>query len=256
MAYNNLFILLIHMFPYLCVLLLFNFFLFLFIFQQVLFVLFVFHQCYLLCLFFTSVICFVCFSLVLFALFVFHQCYLFCLFFTSVICFVCFSTSVICFVCFSLVLFVFCMFHWCVFILNVFMFHQQHAWCLIRSNNCLPFTRTRFWCCSSFSVLWCVLFVFVQCLVCPIFPLSLGYPFLSVPSVFSNVYLFIMHNLIVIFCLIEFTPCFQWSSCYSFSVQCFGDRCLSFWPLCCLSFFDLRILITHLVSVNSSYVRT
>ena len=25
-----------------------------------------------------------------------------------------------------------------------------------------------------------------------------------------------------------------------------------FWPLCCLSFFDLRILITHLVSSNSS----
>ena len=37
---------------------------------------------------------------------------------------------------------------------------------------------------------------------------------------------------------------------------CFVDRCLSFlsllWPLCCLS-FDLRILITPLVSSNSSY---
>ena len=35
---------------------------------------------------------------------------------------------------------------------------------------------------------------------------------------------------------------------------CFVDRCLSFfyWPLCCLSFFDLRILITPLVSSNSS----
>jgi len=33
---------------------------------------------------------------------------------------------------------------------------------------------------------------------------------------------------------------------------CFVDRCLSlfFWPLCCLS-FDLRILITLLVSSNS-----
>jgi hypothetical protein len=32
------------------------------------------------------------------------------------------------------------------------------------------------------------------------------------------------------------------------------DRCLPFffWPLCCLS-FDLRILITRLVSANSSY---
>ena len=27
-----------------------------------------------------------------------------------------------------------------------------------------------------------------------------------------------------------------------------------FWPLCCLSFFDLRILITSLVSSNSSYI--
>jgi len=27
-----------------------------------------------------------------------------------------------------------------------------------------------------------------------------------------------------------------------------------FWPLCCLSFFDLRILITSLASAHSSYV--
>jgi len=38
---------------------------------------------------------------------------------------------------------------------------------------------------------------------------------------------------------------------------CFVDRCLSFctfffWPLCCLFFFNLRILIIHLVSSNSS----
>ena len=33
---------------------------------------------------------------------------------------------------------------------------------------------------------------------------------------------------------------------------CFVDR-LSFCPLCCLSFFDLRILITPLESSNSSY---
>jgi hypothetical protein len=33
---------------------------------------------------------------------------------------------------------------------------------------------------------------------------------------------------------------------------CFVDRCLSFWPLCCLFFFDLRILITPFVSSNSS----
>jgi hypothetical protein len=39
---------------------------------------------------------------------------------------------------------------------------------------------------------------------------------------------------------------------------CFVDRCLSFctffvWPLCFLSFFDLRNLITSSVSSNSSY---
>ena len=36
---------------------------------------------------------------------------------------------------------------------------------------------------------------------------------------------------------------------------CFIDRCLSFffWPLCCLFFFDLRILMATLVSSNSSF---
>jgi hypothetical protein len=36
---------------------------------------------------------------------------------------------------------------------------------------------------------------------------------------------------------------------------CVVDRCLYFsvWPLCCLFFFNLRILITPLVSSNSSY---
>jgi hypothetical protein len=35
---------------------------------------------------------------------------------------------------------------------------------------------------------------------------------------------------------------------------CFVDPCLSFWSLCCLFFFDLWILITPLVSSNSSYI--
>ena len=36
---------------------------------------------------------------------------------------------------------------------------------------------------------------------------------------------------------------------------CFVDRCLScfFWSLSCLSFFDLRILITLVISSSSSY---
>jgi hypothetical protein len=36
---------------------------------------------------------------------------------------------------------------------------------------------------------------------------------------------------------------------------CFVDRCLYFffWSLCCLFFFDIRILLTPLVSSSSSY---
>ena len=55
----------------------------------------------------------------------------------------------------------------------------------------------------------------------------------------------------------DFTPVFQWCSCYSiFSFMCNVCRSLFVlltffvWPLCCLS-FDLRILITPLVSSNS-----
>ena len=37
---------------------------------------------------------------------------------------------------------------------------------------------------------------------------------------------------------------------------CFVDRCFSFfWPLCCLFFFDIWILITPVVSSNSSSYR-
>ena len=49
-------------------------------------------------------------------------------------------------------------------------------------------------------------------------------------------------------------------SCYSiFSFMCLFCRQKSvplyffFWPLCCLFFFDVQILTTHLVSSNSSY---
>ena len=57
----------------------------------------------------------------------------------------------------------------------------------------------------------------------------------------------------------EYTPGFQWSSCYSiFSFICMFCRSLFvlwyffFWPLCCLFFFDIRFLIAPLVSSNSS----
>ena len=59
----------------------------------------------------------------------------------------------------------------------------------------------------------------------------------------------------------EFTPGVQWGSCYSiFSFMCMFCRSLFvllyffFWSLCCLFFFDLWILITPLVSSNSSYL--
>jgi hypothetical protein len=45
---------------------------------------------------------------------------------------------------------------------------------------------------------------------------------------------------------------------YDLQYVCFVDRCLSFctfffWPLCCLFFFDIRIMIAPLVSSNSFY---
>ena len=57
----------------------------------------------------------------------------------------------------------------------------------------------------------------------------------------------------------EFTTGFLWGSCYSiFSFICMFCRSLFVllyffvWPLCCLFFFDIRILITPLVSSNYS----
>ena len=59
---------------------------------------------------------------------------------------------------------------------------------------------------------------------------------------------------------LEFTPCFQRGSCCSiFSLMCsvfYIIVCLFlFFPLYCLSFFDLRLLTTSLVSSNHSYVQ-
>ena len=60
---------------------------------------------------------------------------------------------------------------------------------------------------------------------------------------------------------LEFIPGFYWGSFYSiFSFMCMFCRSLFvllyffFWPLCCLFFFDIRILITPLVSSSSSYL--
>ena len=58
----------------------------------------------------------------------------------------------------------------------------------------------------------------------------------------------------------EITPGFYWGSCYSiFSFICMFCRSLFvllspfFWPLCCLFFFNIRILIATLISPNSSW---
>ena len=58
----------------------------------------------------------------------------------------------------------------------------------------------------------------------------------------------------------EFTPGFNYGSCYlifSFifmlCISLFVLLYFFFWPFCCLFFFDIRILITPLVSSNSSY---
>ena len=72
---------------------------------------------------------------------------------------------------------------------------------LIRGSSCLPFAsalvHTWFFVGSMlliflvfcFVLSFCALFVFVECLVYPILPVSLDWPFLIAPSVFSNVYL-------------------------------------------------------------------
>jgi hypothetical protein len=59
----------------------------------------------------------------------------------------------------------------------------------------------------------------------------------------------------------EFIPGFLWDSCYSnFSFICMFCRSLLvllyffFWPLCCLFFFDIQILITPLVSFGHCVV--
>jgi len=57
------------------------------------------------------------------------------------------------------------------------------------------------------------------------------------------------------------SPVFSWFRVTRSLVLCvyFVDRCLSFrtfffWSLCCLFFFDIRIMITLLVSANTSYL--
>ena len=58
----------------------------------------------------------------------------------------------------------------------------------------------------------------------------------------------------------EFTPCFSWVRvtrslvvCACFCRSLFVLLSFFFWPLCFLFFFDIGILITTLVSSNSSY---
>jgi hypothetical protein len=48
----------------------------------------------------------------------------------------------------------------------------------------------------------------------------------------------------------------SWVFCVVFCRWLFVLLSFLLWPLCCLFFFDLRILITSLVSSNSSYIKT
>ena len=61
-------------------------------------------------------------------------------------------------------------------------------------------------------------------------------------------------------CTLVHSQLFIWDSCYwIFSFICmfcrlfFAILYFFFWPLCCLSFFDVRLIITPLVSSNRSY---
>ena len=79
--------------------------------------------------------------------------------------------------------------------------YDSHSGCLIRSMNCLPFVsmwiRPQLLVGSMLLIFlifcaglrFCVLFVCVLCLVCPVLPVSLDCLILIAPSVFSNVYL-------------------------------------------------------------------
>ena len=56
----------------------------------------------------------------------------------------------------------------------------------------------------------------------------------------------------------DFTPSFQWGSGYSIFICMFCKLLFVllsffFWPLCCLFFFDIWIVIAPLVSSHSSY---
>jgi len=115
--------------------------------------------------------------------------------------------------------------------------------CVIRGTNSFPFTGV--WVHSRFLVesvlliglvlrcflIW-FLFVFVLCLVYPMLPVSLDCPSLIAPSVFSNVYLLVMTN--VIFLVI----------CFMFQHIRLVIRHIRFhiWPYFSLEIFDSTIL--------------
>ena len=112
--------------------------------------------------------------------------------------------------------------------------------------------------CFSFSVL---LLVFGRVLVTHLLLVFCVFQFLSVtPSFWSSpCYSFTFRGTTHPSKPHEFIPCFKWGSCYSiFSFMCMFCGSLFVllfffsWQLCCLFFFDLRIVITSLVLSNSS----
>ena len=92
---------------------------------------------------------------------------------------------------------------------------------------CLSFF---FWplCCLSFFDLWILITPLVSCGHCVVSPSIYGF------------WLPLWYLVAIVLSVLRFMD-----SDYPFGI---------FWPLCCLSFFDLRILITPLVSSNSSFI--
>ena len=111
-------------------------------------------------------------------------------------------------------------------------------------------------------VIFCILY-----LVCHCNKHDIGFlprdPWWCFPPIFKRCNISIKasksdHNVLRIFTgAPKFTLGFQWGSCYSmFCRLLFVLLSFFFCPLCCLTFFDLWILISPLVSSNSFFTQT
>ena len=113
----------------------------------------------------------------------------------------------------------------------------------------------------------CCLFFDIQILITPLVSSNSSCPFvlfllaivLSVLWYTDSDYPFGDFKLFLSFCTFSFGHCVVCSLIYRFWLPHWYLQTLLvllyffFWPLCCLFFFDIQILITPLVSSNSSY---